>query len=325
MNVLQRRVYCGALLLWVASIVVLPTWEGRSYMRHHPDAYGNFRTEGWHKSGAFGLEGSRFGLGTPFTKIGPLWNPPHNRGGWAVVRWPFQSVEKKVYADDVDVVGIIEFSWLSNAVRLSLGLLALGVLLRIWRWWTEPQASDPVFVMAWSLSLWQAIAWPCMVFSGSWYVSGVLAAAILMAGVLAGVIYGLWSARVHATGESRSITMDEAAICEGSDAKPERADRKWSPISGLMWFVLGLIIGLCWATTVGLAGISYRGPIMGRNTLMGPIYANDPFYANIRLCLATWTVAWLLAFLLRRKNAPRALSWGIVLAAMPLGLIFSFS
>ena len=86
----------------------------------------------------------------------------------------------------------------------------LGVVVRVWTWWTGPRELDPIIAMAWSLSLWQVIAWPCMFFSGVWMLSDHYATGILGAGLLAGVFYGAWSIRAEA-----------------------------ASISGLGWFTLG--------------------------------------------------------------------------------------
>ena len=215
MIVQQRRVYCGTLLLWVLSIVLFPTWIGQLYSR---DATGR-----WYQSGAFGLYGA-----DGWYKTSPLWKPPQAHCdimGLSVpldspvpdpkapaldpntpesdpvkVCWPFQTIEAgPIFPNGARV---IELSWFPNATRLSLGIIVLGMLVGVWNWWTGPKERDPVIAIAWSLSLWQVIAWPCMVFSGAWMVSEQLAAAVLGGGLLAGILFWVWSQRVRGVSTS---------------------------------------------------------------------------------------------------------------------------
>ena len=197
MIVLQRRVYCATLLLWVLSIVLFPTWIGQSYSR---DVTGH-----WHVSGAFGLYGADgwykasllwkppqahtdvMGVSSPIDAPAPDVNAPQPK--LARVRWPFQPM--------ADNASVIELSWLMNSARLSLGVIVLGVCVGLWNWRTVPKVYDPVVTMAWSVSLWQVIAWPCLFFSGAWMMSEQLAAGVLSAGLLAGILLGVWSARVR--------------------------------------------------------------------------------------------------------------------------------
>lgn len=201
--VLQRRVYFGALILWVLSVAMFPTWIGRMYSR-----YG---TERWHESGVFGLDGSG-----GWYRIGPLWKPPRATvealgvevpvGAQEVlvlapsitVRWPFQRLED---GTGDEPVWVIEWSWAANAARLSLGILVLGVLLRVWQWWTGPKEVDPVVATAWSVSLGLAIAWIGLIAvvigtMGALLLDPVVVG-ILAAGVVGGLGYRIWSSRAR--------------------------------------------------------------------------------------------------------------------------------
>jgi hypothetical protein len=245
MVVLQRRVYCTALLLWVLSIVLFPT-----------------RIDG-------------------------------------------------------------EISWLLNAARLSLGVLVLGAVVRAWNWWTGPKILDPVIAMAWSLSLWQVIAWPCLVFSGAWMVSDLLAAGILSAGLFVGVVYGVWSLRVHAASTSSPPATNVPVPCEPACVSEQLNDQGRSPISALAWFALGFIGALCLIFVILWAASFFRGPILGYNELGGVRYARDQFFVQLGAGLAVLTIGWSTALGLRRLKAPRPLTWGIIVCTTPLGLAFA--
>lgn len=243
MIVLQRRVYCAALLLWMLSIVLFPTEIGQGY-------------------------------------------------------------------------------WFGNAARVSLGVLVLGVVMRVWNWWTGPKELDPVVAMAWSLSLWQVITWPCLIFSGAWLVSGDWAAGILSAGLLAGLFYGVWSLRVQAASKSLSTTTNVPVTCELVSVSQELSGRKRTPISDLAGFTLGLFSALCLFVAIVWVASFFRGPIIGRNGF-SPHYANDQLLVNLGGGLAIMTIGWGTAVMLQRLKAQPGLTWGIIAGATPLGLAFA--
>jgi hypothetical protein len=179
-----------------------------------------------------------------------------------------------------------------------------------------------------------------MFFSGSWLLSGDLAAAILMVGVLAGVIYGLWSIHVHSKGASRPLAMDVPQVHTApeivslptdttSDSTPEQVSdkehgREGSPLYMLGWFVLGLLGELWLSTRIDAMANPFRGPAIRAGMMGGTIHENDDSIVFIGLlCLSIWATACLAALTLRKLGAPRALVWGILVAAAPLGYLLA--
>jgi len=178
-----------------------------------------------------------------------------------------------------------------------------------------------VVATAWSVSLWQVIAWPCLILSGAWMVSDHLAAGILSAGLLAGILFGVWSLRVQATSSAPAtnapVTREPVRVIR------EPSDRRQSPISALAWFTLGLIGALCLTFAIAWVASFLRGPIQGHNEWGTLIYTNEQFFVNLGGGLAVLTIGWGTGIALRRLKAPRGLTWGIVVGTTPLALMFA--
>lgn len=208
------------------------------------------------------------------------------------------------------------------AALISLGVIVLGVLLQVWNWWTCVKELDPVATLAWSLSLWQLIAWPCMILSGAWMLSDLLASAILGAGLLVGIAYGAWSLRtlsaVHCGPLKTNVASADRTLAGESQIDEVRTD-----VSALAWFTLGLIGALGVTFFIACVASFLRGPIQGHNEWGTPVYANSQLFVNLGGGFAVLTIGWTAALALRRLNAPRGLAWGIIAGTTPLGLLFA--
>lgn len=207
---------------------------------------------------------------------------------------------------------------LFTVALLSLGVIVLGALLRAWNWQIRVKEDDPVVTMAWSLSLCQILAWPCMVFSGLWLLSEWLAAAILGAGFIVGLVLGAWSLRIRTESPIGVPEVSEIARVDYRPAAPMR-----QPLTTVGWFTLGLFGAMCLTFFVAWGATFLRGPIQGHNEWGTPVYAKDQFVVNLGGGFAVFAIGWGTALVLRRLNAPRGLTWGIVTGTTLLALLFA--
>lgn len=207
---------------------------------------------------------------------------------------------------------------LFTAALLSLGVIVLGAILRVWNWFTRVKEPDPVVTIAWSLSLWQILAWPCMIFSGAWLSSEWLAAAILAAGFTTGLAFGAWSLRIRSKSLASTPDLSEMARVATRPAPHMRR-----PLVTLSWFTLGLIGAMCLTFFVAWWATFLRGPIQGQNEWGTPLYANDQLFVNLGGGLSIVAIGLAAALTLRELNAPGGLTWGIIAGTTLLGILFA--
>jgi hypothetical protein len=138
-----KTLYLIGLTIYGGYVFLYPTWIGRSYyMDAHDHAI--------HGNGVFGLQ--RVNPEDPIYQKAPLWSPPRASGNQisSEVRWPWQSARQGYY---------VELTLGAITALLSIGVLVLGILLRIGTWLLTPKQSDHLVTLAWSLSLALTIAW----------------------------------------------------------------------------------------------------------------------------------------------------------------------
>jgi len=230
----------------------------------------------------------------------------------ALVLWSLTILLFEIWQRDAD--GQVLFT----AALLSLGIILLGALLRAWNWLARVKQPDPVATIAWSLSLWQILAWPCMIFSGAWLISEWLAAVILAAGFMVGLIFGAWSLRSHSQSPASA-----AEDCVNAGVGTRLGAHIRQPLVTLGWFTVGLIGAMCLTFLVAWGAMFLRGPIQGHNEWGTPVYANDQLLVNLGGGFTVLAIGWGAAVALRLLNAPRGLTWGIVAGMTLLGVLFA--
>ena len=206
------------------------------------------------------------------------------------------------------------------SVGLSLSVLVLGVLLRYWSL-TAAREPGPFVTIAWSLALWQVIAWPCMIISSGLMLSEGMVAGVLGAGILVGFAYAFWSLRACASHTSCSpltnTTNKPVTINE------KHRDKKKNPMSALFCFVVGGVVGLLLTYAIVSAAVTW-GP--------DPVVDEPGFHQyakehKLRMSLVTGfgllSSGWMLAFILHRFKAPSGLVWGLLVVATILGIAFT--
>ena len=207
MLVIQRTLYLVGLLAWVSymilNAILNAPWSGRIYNEDvsHPGTF--------YEGGTFGLRG-----GSGPTVHAPVWDPPKpfSDATNAEVRWPWQPVRKHEH---------VEIRLVLLASQLSLGILVLGLILRVATWFTVLREPDPVLSVAWSLSLSLLISWLCiwaiLVFTAGHGLGDGIFIAIFMLGVVGGCVYGVLTYRrgrssgATASAASDSLLQENAA------------------------------------------------------------------------------------------------------------------
>jgi len=164
---LERRLYLLGLIVWLSLTILYPPWAGRIY-----DVYGAGAVA---QIGAFGLRGA-----DGWIKHGLLWNPPkpHSTVIVATPRMPWQPALPGYHVD---------LALALMATQYSVGVIALGIALRIAHWRFVRSKPDAFVSTALLLSILLSLAFLCIV------VLGVLTMGYALT---EDVIVGIWMAGV---------------------------------------------------------------------------------------------------------------------------------
>jgi hypothetical protein len=279
-RLLGRFAYLLGVVSLLGYLIVLPPWVGNSYM----PAYDNPDTYQWH--GTFGLRDSELNS--------PIWNPPraHSAEINPIVRWPWQAATARAH---------VELSTFNLAWRIAVGMVLLGLVLRVWNGITARNRRDRFVDMAWSVSLGTAISILGLMVYGAFTAGYGLTDAVVVGGLSAGALFGLFYG---------AVTF-----------RPHRVHRSLFSVTELAWFALGLAGSLVIMMVAGNVAHEFRGDPIGVTSA----YAGDQTLINmvtgVVIGLSGLAVSWVFAWF----RMPRGLVIGMFVGALLLGAMLAFS
>lgn len=279
-----RLAYFLGVLSLVIYVIVFPSWTGTSYMPafDSPNAY--------QSNGTFGLVDSELDA--------PIWNPPHaHRPDLdATVRWPWQAVSGPAH---------IEMSTFNIAWRFAIGMVLLGLALRVWNGISARNRRDRFVDMAWSVSLGTGISILGLMIFGVFTMGFGLTDSIVVGGLSAGALSGL---------------------CYGAVTfRAQHVSRSLFSVSQLAWFAVGLAGSTVIMIVAGNLAQMFRGDPMGVIDLGASGYAGSQALIDVVTGMGIAVSGLLMSWLFAWSRMPRGLVTGMFVGALLLGALYAFS
>lgn len=248
------------------------------------------RPHSYRRSGTIGLRNEGM--------VTPIWDPPSPSGVGieATPRWPWQFADSRYH---------IEISTMAIAWRVAIGLILLGIALRLWNAVTARNQRDRFVTMAWSCSIGTLISILGLMVFGAFTAGYGLIDSIVVGALSAGIVFGLVYGR---------LTFQK-----------EPVRRSWLTVTQFAWFALGLFVAAILMIVAGNVASNFRGPSQGVTVLGTANYMHSQTLVNVctgvGVAVTGIAIAWWVAWM----RWPRGLVAGIGIGAILLGIAFALS
>lgn len=276
-----RLAYVVGVVSLVGYVIAFPPWV---YMPAYdqPGAYQ------W--GGTYGLLDAELDA--------PIWNPPraHSPGINPTVRWPWQAATAREH---------VELSTFGIAWRIAIGMVFLGLALRVWNGISARNSRDRFVNMAWSVALGVSISILGLMVYGAFTPGYGLTDAVVVGGLAAGAVFGL------AYG---AVTF-----------RDQHVHRSLFTVTQLGWFAVGLAGSLVIMMVAGNVAHAFRGDPNGVTELGTSAFAGNQTLINmatgVGIAVSGLAVSWIAAW----SRMPRGLTLGVFVGALLLGAMCAFS